>query len=95
MVTRDKLIKTMYDLANAYKDPEVQVRVATSYRWTQHPIESVTMENGELVINLLSNHIAASPKDDVHKLLHKLWGKAIGTSDYNKDEWMAFQRLLE
>ncbi len=28
-------------------------------------------------------------------LLHKLWTKAVGTTDYDKEEWKEFQALLE
>lgn len=31
---------------------------------------------------------------DRHRLLHILWTKAVGTKDYNKDEWKQLSALL-
>lgn len=88
-MTKSELIQLLH---NGTGDPVVQIEAQA----TRYPIVSVMQFTrlGPMII-YSTNIPPASPKDDVHKLLHKLWGKAIGTSDYNKDEWMAFQRLLE
>ena len=32
---------------------------------------------------------------ELNSLFHRLWTKAVGTSDYSKDEWLRFEKLLE
>lgn len=34
-------------------------------------------------------------KDETNHLLHTLWGKAVGTQDYDKGLWLRLQWLLE
>jgi len=31
----------------------------------------------------------------IKALFHKLWGRDVGTSGYNKTDWMELQRLLQ
>jgi hypothetical protein len=37
----------------------------------------------------------AVDKDEIRRLLHCLWGKAVGTSDYDKREWLDLQEHVE
>jgi hypothetical protein len=32
--------------------------------------------------------------DSWHKLLHRLWSKAVGTPDYAKNEWIELETIL-
>ena len=41
--------------------------------------------------------LPTSPRLNVRKtdtLLHALWTKAVGTDGYDKDQWMALERLI-
>jgi len=33
-------------------------------------------------------------KKEMDLLLHKLWTKAVGTEDYNKQEWLLLERMI-
>jgi hypothetical protein len=32
---------------------------------------------------------------DLHGLFHTLWGRAVGTMDYNKKDWLRFEKMIE
>jgi hypothetical protein len=32
--------------------------------------------------------------EKAHRLVHKLWTKAVGTEDYNKSEWLELEALV-
>lgn len=36
-----------------------------------------------------------TPAQEIHRLLHTLWSKAVGTPDYNKSEWRQLDVLLQ
>lgn len=37
---------------------------------------------------------ADRPPEDVRALFHRLWSKAVGTPDYDRDEWEVMQAAL-
>ena len=37
----------------------------------------------------------ANAQDTAHRLLHTLWGRAVGTPGYVKDDWQALQEALQ
>jgi hypothetical protein len=40
-------------------------------------------------------HKEKALKADVLPLFHRLWGKAVGTSEYDKKEWQELERLIQ
>ncbi len=33
-------------------------------------------------------------EDQAHEILHRLWTKAVGNPNYNKEQWMELERIL-
>jgi hypothetical protein len=42
----------------------------------------------------MNTHKEKALKADVLPLFHKLWGKAVGTPEYDKAEWRELDRLI-
>lgn len=53
-----------------------------------------SVEMLSLIIAMRSPN-AGSANEEAHRLLHKLWTKAVGTPGYEKSEWRELERHVE
>jgi hypothetical protein len=43
----------------------------------------------------MSYYLTNATYKAVHTCFHTLWGKAVGTPDYDKNEWKLLQKLID
>lgn len=78
---------------------EIQMK-NSSGTWCIAPVESIAKAaSGSPVLSAYENEavkdVLKTSAIARNKLLHMLWGKAVGTPEYDKSQWQELQKLIE